>query len=93
MLRRCVDISRFVTCWRDDFDLELLLVQGLAPLLHIHSSVDLKLLQTITWTTQTGFAALAISGDGKWLAAVEQEQQCKLAVWNWQEVRPSALDY
>ena len=61
-------------------------MQGLTPLLHIHGCADLRLLQTITWTTQAGFAALAFSGDGKWLAAVEQEQNCRLAVWDWQEV-------
>lgn len=66
-------------------------IQGLTPLLHIHSCFDLRLLQTITWTTQAGFAALAFSGDGKWLAAVEQEQDCRLAVWDWQEVCAHAV--
>ena len=82
----CWCVSLLISQWK------ISLIQGLAPQLHIHSSIDLRLLQTITWTTQTGFAALALSGDGKRLAAVEQEQQCKLAVWNWQEVCPSALD-
>lgn len=67
-------------------------VQGLTPQLHIHRCTDLKLLQTISWTTQAGFAALAISGNGKWLAAVEQEQHCRLAVWDLQEVCVQALD-
>ena len=65
---------------------KLLAVQGLTPQLHIHRCVDFKLLQTISWTTQAGFAALAISFNGKWLAAVEQEQHCRLAVWDLQEV-------
>lgn len=64
----------------------ILIVQGLTPQLHIHRSIDLRQLQTISWTTQAGFAALALSGDGKWLAAVEQEQHCRLAVWDLQEV-------
>lgn len=70
-------------CWSTTMNAAM---QGLTPLLHIHSCTDLRLLQTITWTTQAGFAALAFSGNGKWLVAVEQEQSCRLAVWDWQEV-------
>ena len=67
-------------------------MQGVTPQLHIHRCVDLKLLQTISWITQAGFAALAISGNGKWLAAVEQEQHPRLAVWDLQEVCIHSFD-
>ena len=60
--------------------------QGLAPQLHIHNTSDLSLLQKITWGTQAGYVAIAFSGDGKRLAAVEQEQNSRLVVWDWQEV-------
>lgn len=71
---------------------KLLVMQGVTPQLHIHRCVDLKLLQTISWITQAGFAALAISGNGKWLAAIEQEQHPRLAVWNLQEVCIHSFD-
>lgn len=67
-------------------------VQGLTPKLHIHRCTDFKLLQTISWSTQAGFAALAVSSDGKWLAAVEQEEHCRLAVWDLQEVCIQLVD-
>jgi len=60
--------------------------QGLAPQLHFHSTTDLSLLQTISWGTQAGYVAIAFSGDGKRLAAIEQEQPSRLVVWDWQEV-------
>ncbi|KAA6420486.1 MAG: hypothetical protein FRX49_09647 [Trebouxia sp. A1-2] len=62
--------------------------QGLAPQLHIHNTSDLSLLQKITWGTQAGYVAIAFSGDGKRLAAVEQEQNSRLVVWDWQESTP-----
>lgn len=62
------------------------LLQGLAPQLHVHSVTDHTLLQTVKWSTEAGYAAIAFSGDGKRLAAVEQEQNSRLVVWNWQEV-------
>ncbi len=61
--------------------------QGLAPQLHIHSTTDLSLLQKISWGTQAGYVAIAFSGDGKRLAAIEQEQNSRLVVWDWQEVQ------
>jgi hypothetical protein len=60
--------------------------QGLAPQLHIHSTTDPSLLQKISWGTQAGYVAIAFSGDGKRLAAIEQEQPSRLVVWDWQEV-------
>ena len=61
--------------------------QGLAPQLHIHSTTDLSLLQKISWGTQAGYVAIAFSGDGKRLAAIEQEQNSRLVVWGWEEVQ------
>lgn len=60
--------------------------QDLAPRLHIHSISDLSLLQTVNWGTEAGYAALAFSGDGRRLAAIEQELHSRLIVWDWREV-------
>ena len=70
----------------ESFELHFICQQGIAPLLHIHSTSDLTLLQTINWSTEAGYQDLAFSGDGKYLAATEQERNSRLAVWDWQTV-------
>ena len=66
--------------------------EGLAPQLHIHNIHGLKLIKTINWRTQAGYAAIALSGDGTRLATLEQEEPSRLVVWDWREVRLQPVD-
>lgn len=62
------------------------LLQGPNPAVHVFSTHNLRLLQTLKLGYELGYTALSFSEDGERLAIGGDEPDCSLSVYLWRKV-------
>ena len=62
-------------------------MQGLKAGVHVHSQQTFSRAGTDAISAASGCQALAFSPDGETLAVAEGPPSCRLALWDWKQVR------